>query len=118
MKGYVWKRKQEGAHLINLGKTWEKLMLAARVIVAIENPLDVIAIGGSQGGQRAVYKYAQHTGASYIVGRYTPGTFSNQIQKRYVEPRLLIACDPVVDHQPIKEASLACVPTIAFCDTD
>lgn len=25
-------------YMINIGKTWEKLMLAARVIVAIENP--------------------------------------------------------------------------------
>jgi hypothetical protein len=24
--------------MINIGKTWEKLMLAARIIVAIENP--------------------------------------------------------------------------------
>jgi len=26
--------------VINLAKTWEKLMLAARIIVAIENPAD------------------------------------------------------------------------------
>lgn len=25
-------------YMINIGKTWEKLMLAARIIVAIENP--------------------------------------------------------------------------------
>ena len=25
-------------YILNLGKTWEKLILAARVIVAIENP--------------------------------------------------------------------------------
>jgi len=27
-----------GFYVLNLGKTWEKLMLAARIIVAIENP--------------------------------------------------------------------------------
>lgn len=26
-----------GIHIINLGKTWEKLVLAARIIAAIEN---------------------------------------------------------------------------------
>ena len=31
-----------GIYIINLGKTWEKLQLAARVIVAIENPQDII----------------------------------------------------------------------------
>lgn len=30
-----------GIHILNLGATWEKLMVAARVIAAIENPADV-----------------------------------------------------------------------------
>jgi small subunit ribosomal protein SAe len=30
-----------GIYIINLGKTWEKLQLVARVIVAIENPQDI-----------------------------------------------------------------------------
>jgi ribosomal protein S2 len=37
---YIWKRRADGLYVINLAKTWEKLMLAARVIVAIENPQD------------------------------------------------------------------------------
>jgi len=118
MHRYVWRRKRDGVHIINLGKTWQKLVLAARVIVAIENPEDVIAISARQYGQRSVFKFAQHTGANYIGGRYTPGTFSNQIQKRFVEPRLLLVADPVTDHQPVKEASYVNIPTIAFCDTD
>jgi len=46
------------------------------------------------------------------------GTFTNQIQKQYEEPRLLIVTDPRTDHQPIKESSYMNIPTIAFCDTD
>jgi len=42
MDPYVFKRNNEGIHIINLGKTWEKLMLAARVIAAIPNPRDVL----------------------------------------------------------------------------
>lgn len=38
MKNYVYKRRDDGVHIINLGKTWEKLMLAARALVAIDNP--------------------------------------------------------------------------------
>jgi len=118
MEKYVWKRRNDGIHLINLGKTWEKLILAARVIVAIENPEDVIAISGRPFGQRAVLKFAHYTGSNYIAGRYTPGTFTNQIQKRFLEPRLLVVTDPRVDHQSVKEASYVNIPTIAFCDTD
>jgi small subunit ribosomal protein SAe len=118
MNRYIWRRKQDGIYLINLGKTWEKLMLAARVIVAIENPKDVVAISARPFGQRAVFKFAQHTGSQYIGGRYTPGTFTNQIQRAFLEPRLLIITDPRIDSQPTQEASYVNIPTIAFCDTD
>lgn len=69
-------------------------------------------------GQRAVLKYANYTQASAIAGRFTPGAFTNQIQKAFREPRLLVVNDPLADHQPIIEASYANIPVIAFCDTD
>jgi len=115
---YIWKRRSDGVYLINLQKTWEKLVLAARVIVAIENPADVVLISGRPYGQRAILKFAKYTGATAITGRFTPGTFTNQIQDRFVEPRLLIVSDPRTDHQPIREASYVNVPTIAFSHTD
>ena len=46
------------------------------------------------------------------------GTFTNQIQKQYEEPRLLVLTDPRTDHQPIRESAYVNIPTIAFCDTD
>ena len=84
---------------MNLGKTWDKLMLAARVIVAIENPADIVCMSARPYGQRAVFKFAQYTGAKSIAGRHTPGTFTNQIQKYFDEPRLLLLTDPRTDHQ-------------------
>ncbi|KAJ6963237.1 40S ribosomal protein SA-like [Populus alba x Populus x berolinensis] len=118
MERYVFKRRNDGIYIINLGKTWEKLLLAARVIVAIENPQDIIVQSARPYGQRAVLKFAQYTGAHAIAGRHTPGTFTNQMQTSFSEPRLLILTDPRTDHQPIKEAALGNIPTIAFCDTD
>ncbi|KAB1218310.1 40S ribosomal protein SA [Morella rubra] len=118
MERYVFKRRTDGIYIINLGKTWEKLQLAARVIVAIENPQDIIVQSARPYGQRAVLKFAQYTGAHAIAGRHTPGTFTNQLQTSFSEPRLLILTDPRTDHQPIKEAALGNIPTIAFCDTD
>jgi len=118
MHSYIWKRRSDGVFLINLQKTWEKLVFAARVIVAIENPADVVLISGRPYGQRAILKFAKYIGATAIVGRFTPGTFTNQIQDRFVEPRLLIVSDPRTDHQPIRESSYGNIPTIAFCHTD
>jgi len=118
MERYVWKRRTDGVHVMDLQKTWEKLTLAARVIAAIEHPQDIVVISGRPYGQRAVLKFAKFTGANALAGRYTPGTFTNQIQQKFVEPRLLILTDPRVDHQPLKESSYVNVPTIAFCNTD
>lgn len=42
MDPYMFKRNNEGIHIINLAKTWEKLMVAARIIAAIPNPSDVL----------------------------------------------------------------------------
>jgi len=118
MKEYIWKRRADGPHIINLGKTWEKLVLAARIITAIENPADVVCISARPYGQRAVLKFSQYTGAQCIAGRFTPGTFTNQITKQFKEPRLLIITDPRVDSQAVKEASYVNIPVISFCDSD
>merc|ERR1711935_683933 len=101
MEQYVFKRKPDGIYIINLKKTWEKLLLAARAIAAIENPADVCVISARPYGQRAVLKFASATGSTPIAGRFTPGTFTNQIQAAFREPRLLVVTDPRTDHQPV-----------------
>jgi len=118
MKQYIFRRKPDGVHIINIKKTWEKLLLAARAIAAIENPADVCVISARPYGQRAVLKFASATGGTPIAGRFTPGTFTNQIQAAFREPRLLVVTDPRTDHQPITEASYVNIPVIALCNTD
>ncbi|KAF8971110.1 ribosomal protein S2, flavodoxin-like domain-containing protein [Flammula alnicola] len=118
MQSYVWKRRADGIHILNIGKTWEKLVLAARIIAAVENPNDVCVISARPYGHRAVLKYAANTGAQAIAGRFTPGSFTNYITRSFKEPRLIIVTDPRVDHQAIREASYVNIPVIALCDTD
>lgn len=96
----------------------EKIVLAARIICAIDNPADVAVISARPYGQRAVLKFAAHTGASPIAGRFTPGNFTNYITRSFKEPRLIIVTDPRTDAQAIKEASYVNIPVIALCDTD
>lgn len=118
MARYVFKRNLEGLHLIDISKTLEKVKLAARIIVAIENPADVIAVSARQYGSRAVLKFAHYTGAQAIAGRWTPGMLTNQITKKFAEPRVLIVEDPYADAQAVKESFYANVPVIALCNTD
>jgi small subunit ribosomal protein SAe len=118
MESYVFMRKQNGVCLFNVRKMWDKLILAARAIAAVENPADVCVISARQIGQRACLKYARYTGATPIAGRFTPGSFTNQQQRAFKEPRLIIVTDPVADHQPITEASYVNIPVIAFVTSD
>eukprot|EP01111_Echinosteliopsis_oligospora_P014525 TRINITY_DN548_c0_g1_i1.p1 TRINITY_DN548_c0_g1~~TRINITY_DN548_c0_g1_i1.p1 ORF type:complete len:284 (-),score=84.53 TRINITY_DN548_c0_g1_i1:200-1051(-) len=115
---YIWKRRQDGVHIINLGKTWEKLILAARIIVTVENPQDIVVISARPYGQRAILKFSNFIGAQAIAGRFTPGAFTNQSQTNFREPRLIIVTDPYLDHQPLREASYVNIPSIALCHTD
>lgn len=96
----------------------EKIVLAARIIATIDNPADVCAVSARSFGQRAVLKFAAHTGATAIAGRFTPGNFTNYITRSFKEPRLIIVTDPRTDAQAIKEASYVNIPVIALCDTD
>ena len=118
MERYCFARRKDGIHVLDLHMTWQKLILAARVIVAIENPADVCAISARPYGQRAILKFAQYTGAQYVASRFTPGTFTNQIQDSFIQPRMLLVTDPRTDHQSITESSYVNIPVIAMCDTD
>ncbi|RMZ19174.1 hypothetical protein D0859_16835, partial [Hortaea werneckii] len=118
MEPYLWKTRPDGINVINIGKTWEKIVLAARILVAIDNPADIAVISARPYGQRAVLKFAAHTGASAIAGRFTPGNFTNYITRSFKEPRVIVTTDPRTDAQAIKEASYVNIPVIALCDTD
>jgi len=118
MEQYIFKRRTDGVHIINLRKTWEKLILAARAIAAIENPAEVFVVAQRPYAQRAVLKFARYVGATPIAGRFTPGAFTNQIQAAFREPRLLLISDPRTDHQPVTEASYANIPIVAFTNVD
>lgn len=103
-------------------KLWEKTLKFRTIMMEIL-------------GQRAVLKFAKYTGATaigkkkqtndrkygwinwiFLAGRFTPGSFTNQIQAAFKEPRLIIITNPNVDHQAVSEASFVNIPVIAFCD--
>lgn len=120
MRNYVYKRNKDGIHYLDIAKTWEKLMVAARIISATQakNKQDVLIVSSRQYAQRAVLKFATHTGANYLGGKWVPGTLTNHNTKKFLEPRLIIVCDPRLDHQCLIEASYMNIPVIALADSD
>ena len=118
MEQYTYRRNSYGIYIINLKRTWEKLLLAACAIVALENPADVSVTSSGNTSHWAVLKFVAATGAIPITAHFSPGTFTNQIQAAFWEPRFLLVTDPRADHQPLTDASYINLPTIALCNTD
>lgn len=116
----MFRRNRDGLYCIDLAKTWEKTMVAARIIAAIQdkNKKDVLIVSSRPYAQRAILKFGTHTGANYLGGKWVPGTLTNQNTKKFLEPRLLVVCDPRLDHQAITEAGYMNIPVIALCDSD
>ena len=53
-----------------------------------------------------------------LGGKWVPGTLTNHNTKKFLEPRLIIVCDPRLDHQCLIEASYMNIPVIALADSD
>jgi small subunit ribosomal protein SAe len=119
MKKYVFSRREDGIHLMHLGLLWEKLVLAARIIVAIENPKDVCIVSSCPNGhgRRAVLKFAEYVGTTCFIDRYIPGTLTNTTVKGYTEPLLLISIDPFTDAQVLRESQYCNLPVIALANS-
>merc|ERR1712168_594095 len=64
MEQYVYKKNQGGACIINVRKMWQKIVLAARIIAAVENPEDVCVVSTKEMGHRAILKFARFVGCS------------------------------------------------------
>jgi small subunit ribosomal protein SAe len=120
MSNYVYKRNRDGIHYLDISKTWETLMVAARVVAATQakNKQDVLIVSSRQYAQRAILKFGTHLGANYLGGKWVPGTLTNHNTKKFLEPRLIIVCDPRLDHQCLIEASYMNIPVIALADSD
>lgn len=119
MKEFVEGKNASGNYIFKVDEIYRRIKLAARVIASIPTLSDVIVVCAKEHGQRAVYKFGQYTGVTASASsRWIPGTLTNQMTKKFQEPRLLVVADPKSDSQAVVEASYVNIPTIALCNTD
>ncbi|MBS7626356.1 30S ribosomal protein S2 [Candidatus Bathyarchaeota archaeon] len=117
MEKHIFRVRPDGLFILDIGKTDERIRLAARFISRFE-PSRILVVSSRLYGRTPVEKFCELTRAKPIVGRFMPGLISNPLQPKHIEPQLVIVTDPRADSQAIKEASEAGVPVIALCDTD
>jgi len=117
MEAYIYRVRPDGLFILNIGKTDEKIRLAARFIARFEEG-HVLIVSSRLYGKTPVEKFCGITKTVPIIGRFMPGLISNPLQPYHADPQVVMVTDPRADWQAIKEASSAGVPVIALCDTD
>lgn len=117
MEEYIYRVRPDGLFILNVGKTNERIALAAKFISRFD-PSGVIVVSSRLYGRTPVKKFCEMTRTIPVVGRFLPGIISNPLQPKHIEPQLVVVTDPRADRQAMKEASSAGAPVLALCDID
>ncbi len=117
MKEFVFKRRDDGLYILDLRKTAERLLAAAKLIAKYP-PEDVLVVASRVYSSGPASKFSTLTGIPIVKGRFVPGTMTNLTSKNFKEPRLILVCDPKGEREAISESAQNGVPVIALCDTD
>ncbi len=117
MRGYIYKAREDGLHVLDLKKMDLRIRAASRLLA--KYPEDkVFLVSNKENAKGPLAKMAELTGFVPLIGRFTPGRFTNPRRNDFVEPSLIIVIDPNADRQAVKEAFDINVPVVALCDTN
>ena len=117
MANFIYKTRPDGLSVLNLKKIDERIKLAARLLSQY-NPEDILIVSRRENGWKALKKLAQLTGIKVISGRYPPGILTNPNLDTFIEPKIIMVCDPWTDKNAVDDANRTGVPLIALCDTN
>src|SRR5215203_941212 len=117
MSRYIVRANPEGLYILDISKTLYRIDVAAKFI-GRTNISKVAVTSAREYGKKPVEKFCEATGATPILGRFMPGTFTNPSLPKYMEPDIVIVTDPQADQQAVIEATRAGVPVIAIYNSD
>ncbi len=117
MRQFIYKAREDGLHVLDLKKLDERLACAAKLLSKYGGER-VFVVGNKDNAVQPVKKFCELTGFQALTGRFTPGRFTNPARTDFCEPGIVLAVDPAVDRQAVKEAFEVNVPVVALCDTN
>jgi small subunit ribosomal protein S2 len=117
MSRYIVRANPEGLYILDISKTLYRIDVAAKFI-GRTNIAKVAVTSAREYGKKPVEKFCDATGATPILGRFMPGTFTNPSLPKYMEPEIVIVTDPQADQQAVIESTRAGVPVIAISNSD
>lgn len=114
---YIFKKRRDKLNVFNVETIDKRIRIVAKILSKYEGK-DVVVVSRKLYGHQAAKKFAALVGAKVYTGRFIPGTFTNPQARLFYEPKILLICDSVTDHQALKEASEIHIPTISLVGTD
>ena len=117
MANFIYKTRPDGLSVLNL-KTIDKRIGIAANFLANYKPEDILIVSRRENGWKALKQLSKLTGINVISGRYPPGILTNPELDTFVQPKVIVVCDPKTDKNAVKDAAKVGVPVVALCDTN
>ena len=117
MSSFISRTRPDGLHIIDVAQTLQRIELASKFISNFDSSR-IVVYSSREYGKTPVAKFTELTGTIPLTGRFMPGTFTNPLYPKHLDPEAVIVTDPSMDQQAVTEASQVGIPVIAICDTD
>src|SRR3989338_2647357 len=117
MANFIYKTRPDGLSVLNLKKIDERIALAANFLAKYE-PEDILIVSRRENGWKALRQVTKLTGMKVISGRYPPGILTNTNLDTFMEPKVIVVCDPWPDRNAVADAAKVGIPIVALCDTN
>ncbi|MCC7570098.1 30S ribosomal protein S2 [Candidatus Micrarchaeota archaeon] len=117
MKEFIYRRRRDRLFVMDISKIDEQLRKAAEKLAEYE-PKDIVVTAVRAYANAASSKMSLILGTKVISKRFIPGSFTNTQIKYFVEPEILLVCDPKAEAEAIREANIMKVPVISLADTE
>jgi len=117
MNQFIYRMRNDGLYVLDLRKIDERIRMAAKILAKYE-PKEILVVASRTYSGNAASVFSELTGIGVFQGRFIPGILTNVSRADFVEPKLLIICDPKGERQAVIEAGNMGIPAIGLCDSD
>ncbi len=117
MKEFIFKVRTDGLYVLDVKKTDERIRIAAKFMARLDQGR-ILIVSARQYGQKPAKIFGKAIGAMVVAGRFVPGSLTNPILPKFVEPEMLFVTDPAADEQALKEALNVGIPIVGICDAN
>jgi len=117
MANFIYKTRPDGLSVMNLKKVDERIGMAINMLCQYEAK-DIIIVSRRENGWKGLKLLNKLTGMKVFIGRYPPGILTNPALETFMEPKIMLVCDPWPDKNAVLDANIIGIPVIALCDTN